>query len=142
MEQKEKEKDLKKQLESLSVGDLVCVDWCDASTGKSSSVGVAIDVPVRSWGVFMGVLGVKAKHIVLVQNSFCYADGLFDLDYTAVPLSWAIDVIVIAKEYIPEELADKLVNSFIQGGVRRLSHPRTLQHQMFQKRLSVDGGPD
>ena len=42
---------------------------------------------------------LKVKHIVLAQNSFCYADDLFDLDYTAVPLSWAVDVEVIAKEY-------------------------------------------
>lgn len=139
MEPGEKEKDLKKQLELLCVGDLICVDWCDANTGKSSDVGIDIDVPVRSWGVFMGVFGLRTKHIVLAQNSFSYADGLFDLDYTAVPLSWAIDVTVIAKNYIPKELAGKLVNSFKKGG-RRLHHPRSLQRLMFQKRLSVDGG--
>jgi hypothetical protein len=133
-------RDLKKQLESLCVGDLICVEWCDASVGKSSGSGAAIDVPVRSWGVFMGVLGVKAKHIVLAQNSFCYADGLFDLDYTAVPLSWAIDVTVIAKEYIPKEAVGKLVNSFLLGGHRTLSRSRTFQRRIFQQRLSVDGG--
>jgi hypothetical protein len=142
LEQKEKEKGLKKQLESLCIGDLICVEWCDASVGKSSGSGVAIDVPVRSWGVFVGVLGVKVKHIVLAQNSFCYADGLFDLDYTAVPLSWALDVAVISKEYIPKEAVGKLVNSFLMGGHRMLSRSRTFKHRVFQQRLSVDGRPD
>ena len=48
---------LRKQLESLSPGDLICGEWCDASTGKSSSNGGVIDVPVRSWGVFVGLFG-------------------------------------------------------------------------------------
>lgn len=81
---------LRKQLESLSPGDLISCSWCDASTGKSSSNGGVIDVPVRSWGVFVGLFGNKTKHIVLAQNSFQYADGLYDLDYTAIPLSWQL----------------------------------------------------
>lgn len=129
-----KDKGLKKQLESLSVGDLVCVEWCDASVGKSSGSGRAIDVPVKSWGVFIGILGEKAKHIVLAQNSFRYADGLFDLDYSAIPLSWTINVAVLAKEHIPKQIADQLVNSFSFGGRRMFSHTRT-----FQQRLSTHG---
>jgi hypothetical protein len=137
-----KEKDLKEQIKSLGVGDLICVGWCDASTGKSSGSGAAIDVPVKSWGIFIGVLGVKAKHIVLAQNSFRYADGLFDMDYTAIPLSWTVDVSVLVKEHIPEEAAGTLVNSFLQGGHRALSRPRTFQRRILQQRLSVDGRPD
>lgn len=132
-------KSYKKQLESIGIGDLICVEWNDASVGKSLSSGGAIDVPVRSWGVFLGVLGVKAKHIVLAQNSFCYADGLFDLDYTAVPLNWSMDIAVIAKGYIPKDGAAKLVSSFMEGGRRMLSRPRTFQRKLFQKRLSIDG---
>jgi hypothetical protein len=139
---KVKEKDLKEQLESLCVGDLICVGWCDASVGKSSGSGAAIDVPVKSWGIFIGVLGVKAKHIVLAQNSFRYADGLFDMDYTAIPLSWTADISVLVKEHIPKEAADTLVNSFLLGGHRALSRPRTFQRRILQQRLSVDGRPD
>jgi hypothetical protein len=133
---------LKKQLEALSPGDLICCSWCDASVGKSSGSGMAIDVPVKSWGIFVGLIGDKVKHIVIVQNSFRYSDGLFDLDYTAIPLSWAIDVSVLIKEHIPKEVAAKLVNSFMMGGHRSLSRPRTFQRRMFQQRLSVDGRPD
>ncbi len=136
------QKNLKKQLESLRVGDLICVEWCDASTGKSSGSGMMIDVPVKSWGIYVGLFGNKTKHIVIAQNSFRYADGLFDLDYTAIPLSWAVDVSVLVKEHIPREAAGNLVNSFLLGGHRTFKRTRTFQRRMFQQRLSVDGRPD
>jgi hypothetical protein len=118
------------------------VEWCDASVGQSSRGGArAIDVPVRSWGIFIGVLGAEAKHIVLAQNSFRYSDGMFDLDYTAIPLSWAVDLSVLVKEHIPQEAAGKLVNSFLLGGHRTLRRTRTFQRRIFQQRLSVDGRP-
>lgn len=128
---------LKKLLEGLKPGDLICCEWCDASVGKSSGSGVAIDVPVKSWGVFVGLFGEKAKHIVLAQNSFRYADGLFDLDYTAIPLSWTVNIAVLVKEHIPKQIADQLVNSFLMGGRRAFTHTRT-----FQQRLSTHGRPD
>ena len=133
---------LRKTIECLSPGDLICCSWCDASVGKSSGSGMAIDVPVNSWGIYVGLIGDKVKHIVLAQNSFRYADGLFDLDYTAVPLSWAVDVAVLVKEHIPKEAASKLVNSFMMGGHRALNRPRTFQRRIFQQRLSVDGRPN
>ena len=125
-------KKLRKALAELNVGDLVCVEWSDASVGKSSSTRSAIDVPVKSWGVFVGVFGSRAKHIVLAQNSFRYSDGLFDLDYTAIPASWALDLTVIAKSHLPEAVAKSLVNSFLLGGRRAFNHQRT-----FQRRASI-----
>jgi hypothetical protein len=123
---------LRKILKQLNPGDLICVEWCDASVGKSSGSGIAIDVPVKSWGVYVGLFGERAKHIVLAQNSFRYSDGLFDLDYTAIPASWAIDLSVIEKAHVPESIARKLVNSFLLGGHRTFKHQRT-----FQRRLST-----
>jgi hypothetical protein len=128
---------LRKMFEAITPGDLICCEWCDASVGKSSGSGPAIDVPVKSWGVFIGLLGEKTKHIVLAQNSFRYADGLFDLDYTAIPLSWTIGVEVLVKEHVPRQVADKLVNSFLLGGHRAFNRPRT-----FQQRLSTHGRSD
>ena len=142
LEQKEKGKNLKKQLESLCAGDLICVEWCDASVGKSSNSGMMIDVPVKSWGIFVGLFGNKTKHIVIAQNSFRYADGLFDLDYTAIPLSWTAGLSVLVKEHIPKAAASELVNSFLLGGHRTLSRTRTFQRQMFQQRLSINGRPN
>jgi len=123
---------LKKVFGELRPGDLVCVEWCDASVGKSSGSGVSIDVPVKSWGIYVGLFGERAKHIVLAQNSFRYSDGLFDLDYTAVPASWALDLNVVAKGHLPEKVAKSLVNSFLLGGHRAFKHQRT-----FQRRAST-----
>jgi len=79
-------KEVVKQVKGLTLGDLVKVDWYDASIDKSLSGGLnGIDVPVTSWDIFIGVLGQKNKHIILAQNNFRYADGLYDIDYTAVP---------------------------------------------------------
>ncbi len=129
-------KQVLKALENVSPGDLIVVEWCDASVGKSSGSGMAIDVPVKSWGIFVGLIGDRVKHIVLAQNSFRYADGLFDLDYTAVPIGWAVDVVVLVKEHIPKDAACKLVNSFLMGGHRAFNQVR-----IFQRRLSTHGRP-
>jgi acetamidase/formamidase len=109
-------KQILKLFENIKPGDLIAVDWCDASVGKSSGSGMTIDVPVKSWGIFVGLIGDKIKHIVIAQNSFRYADGLFDLDYTAIPIGWALGVTVLVKEHIPTESASRLVNSFMMGG--------------------------
>jgi hypothetical protein len=117
-------------LDSVSPGDLICCEWCDASVGKSSGSGSTIDVPVKSWGLYIGLFGEKAKHIVLAQNSFRYADGLYDLDYTAIPLSWTLNLTVLGKEHIPRDTAAKLVNSFLMGGRRSFSRPRSVQQRL------------
>ena len=133
---------IEKKLDSLAPGDLIAIDGCDASVGKSSGSGMTIDVPVKSWGIFVGLIGDRVKHIVIAQNSFRYADGLFDLDYTAIPVGWALGVSVLVKEHIACESVSKLVNSFMMGGHRTLNRPRTFRKTLFQQRLSIDGRPD
>jgi hypothetical protein len=112
-------KEVVKRIKELSLGDLVRVEWFDASIGKSLSGGLnGIDVPVISWGIFLGVLGSKNRHIILAQNSFRYADGFYDIDYTAVPLAWTANATAIAKAHVPAEEAKQLLNSFLVGGKR------------------------
>ena len=112
-------KEVIKQVKGLSLGDLVRVDWFDASIGKSLSGGIGgIDVPVQSWGIFLGVLGEKNKHIILAQNSFRYTDGVYDIDYTAVPMTWTANITALTKAHVPPEDAKQLLNSFLQGGKR------------------------
>jgi hypothetical protein len=106
-------KEILNQISGLVAGDLVCVEWCDASIGKSLSNGLSgIDVPVKSWGVFIGVLGQKRKHVILAQNCFRYSDGLYDIDYTAVPVAWTTSATVVAKAHVCVEEAKVLLNSF------------------------------
>jgi hypothetical protein len=124
------QKAMKKQLENVQKGDLICVEWFDASTGKSSGVGIDIDVPVRSWGVYIGVFGERNKHIVIAQNSFKYSSGTFDIDYTAVPVAWSSKVTVIAKACVDVKVAGQLLNSFMLGGGRAINK-RTFQRTVI-----------
>ncbi|NWF86509.1 hypothetical protein HXY32_01640 [Candidatus Bathyarchaeota archaeon] len=126
---------LRRQIEALNSGDLICVNWCDASVGKSLGSGVAVDVPVKSWGVFIGVLGEKNKHIILGQNNFCYADGLYDIDYTAIPLAWTINITIIAKNHVQPEEAKQLLNSFLMGGGRKFPKRTRQQRIVNHERL-------
>ena len=128
------EKQTIKALENVNPGDLIAVEWCHASVGKSSGSGMAIEVPVKSWGIFVGLIGDRVKHIILAQNSFRYADRLYDLDYTAIPIGWAVDAAVLVKEHLPTKTACKLVNSFLLGGHRAFNQVR-----IFQRRLRTHG---
>jgi hypothetical protein len=123
-------KKIEDEMKKLSLGDLVRVEWTDASIGKSLSAGLNVDVPVASWGVYLGLLGQRSKHIILVQNNFHYADGLCDLDYTAIPLVWSTKVVVIAKNHLQSGEAQALMNSFLMGG------RRSLQNRTRQERVS------
>ncbi|MEM0314041.1 MAG: hypothetical protein QXQ41_05805 [Candidatus Bathyarchaeia archaeon] len=124
--------EVSKQIRQLQIGDLIRVEWNDASVGKSLSGGVrAIDVPVFSIGVFIGVLGEKNKHIILGQNHFRYANGLYDIDYTAIPVSWAVKIAVIAKNHVSIEEANQLLSSFLMGSrrpMRQSKQQRIINH--------------
>jgi len=124
-------KEVDKQVKDLHPGDLVKIEWFDASVGKSLSGGLAgIDVPVKSRGIFIGLLGHKNKDIILAQNNFQYADGLYDMDYTAIPTSWATNIQTIQKNHIQKPEAKQLLNSFPKGG------RKTLNQRIQQKRVT------
>jgi len=129
-------KEVVKQVKGLSPGDLCRVDWFDASIGKSLSGGLAgIDVPVQSWGIFLGILGEKNKHIILAQNSFRYSDGVYDIDYTAVPVAWTTNITTITKNHVPPQEATNLLNSFLAGGKRTSIRGKKQQRLRNHERL-------
>lgn len=115
----------------MQPGSLVKIEWFDASVGKSLSGGLAgIDVPVKSWGIYIGLLDQKNKHIILAQNNFQYADGLYDIDYTAIPPSWTTKIQTIQKNHIQKPKAKQLPNSFLKGG------RKTLNQRIQQKKVT------
>ena len=124
------------QLKAVRLGDLISVEWNDASIGKSlrhRGVGgdiSGIDVPVQSWGVFIGILGEGRKHIVLAQNNFRYADGLYDIDYTAIPVPWACKITILIKGHVEPAVAKQLLESFLIGGRARISKSRGRQERL------------
>jgi len=126
-------KEVVKQVKGLTIGDLIKIDWYDASIGKSLSGGLnGIDVPVTSWGIYIGILGAKNKHIILAQNNFRYADGL---DYAAVPTTWATNITLILKNHIPPEEAKQLLHSFLIGGKQSTQRNKKQQKVTNHERL-------
>ncbi|MEM2815783.1 MAG: hypothetical protein QW056_03455 [Candidatus Bathyarchaeia archaeon] len=118
-------KDVERLVNELSPGDLVRIEWFDASIGRSLSGGLnGIDVPVVSWGVFLGVLGSKNRHIIIAQNCFRYSDGYYDIDYTSVPLNWTVKALALAREHVPCCEAKVMLNSFLAGGRRTFKHAK------------------
>ena len=113
-------KQVLKQIKGLQPGDLIRVDWSDASIGKSLTSGTAVDIPVKSWGIYVAILGKRSKHIILAQNHFEYSNGLYDVDYTAIPLSWALKITVVCKQEVCNEEAALLLKSFLAGRCRTL----------------------
>ena len=113
-----------KQIKNLQLGDLVRVEWVDASIGKSMGGG-SIDVPVFSYGIYLGCLGAKHKHIILAQNSFQYNNGLFDVDYTAIPTSWSLRITVLKEKEVDQETAQALLTSFLRGRSRTLKRRKS-----------------
>jgi len=53
---------------SLRFGDLVQVDWLDASEAKDVISHDRFDTPVCSVGFFLGLKGRQAKHIVIAKE--------------------------------------------------------------------------
>jgi len=132
-------KEILNQIRGLAAGDLVQVEWTDASIGKSLSNGISgTDVPVKSWGIFIGLLGSKKKHVILAQNCFRYSDGLYDIDYTAVPVSWTTNATVIAKAHVDAEEAKVLLNSFTVNEKMKSEKP-SLGRCLRQQRVRNHG---
>jgi len=117
-----------KQLKDLRPGDLIRVEWQDASKGKSLMSGTAVDIQVKSWGVFVAVLGRRKKHLVLAQNDFEFSERLYDVDYTAIPLPWTLNIIIRVEQEISSEEAALLLKSFLSGHQRRLKR-RVRNHE-------------
>lgn len=104
---------LLKQIKGLCPGCLIRVEWYDASVGKSRRS--SIDVPALSYGLFLGVLGEMNKHIVLCQNSFKFTNGLYDVDYIAVPLDCTVGVAVMKNDEVSKKVVQDLLESFLAG---------------------------
>ena len=126
-------------LADIAPGDLICVDWFDANIGKSRMSG-SVEVPVKSFGIFVMVAKARKPTILLAQNCFEYADGFYDVDYMAIPTDWSNNVQVIQKQYISRRMAEGLAESFMltKQQVKRSIEPRAFLHR--QQRLYTHKG--
>jgi len=117
-----------KQLSQLQLGDLIEVMWLDASRGKLETVeelreagaaGAEIDLPVTSYGVYIGAFGKIAKHIVLVASQWLFAQGYGQIDCTIIPLG-TVENIRVLKPLMDLENVRVCQQAFIHGRARRL----------------------
>lgn len=114
-----------RQIEKLEFGDLIEVEWWDHSKReirlkpKGKKRYLVFDVPVKSVGIFVGVAGEEAKHIVLVRDIFVWpSTGDFDVDSTAILLGVTKQVRVICNGMLDPKLATQLESAWERGQVR------------------------
>jgi len=101
------------------------VEWWDHSKReirlkpKGRKRYLIFDVPVKSVGVFFGVAGEEAKHIVLARDVFIWPSmGDFDVDATAILLGVTKSIRVIAHGLLDPKLATLLKGAWERGQVR------------------------
>lgn len=126
---------LQKQLQGIQLGDLVEVTWLDASRGKLETMeqmreggasGAEIDLPVSSWGIYIGVFGRVAQHIVLVANRWLYSEGYGQIDCTIIPLGTVQDIRLLKSGVMNLEKVRVCQQAFIHGRARRMMRTITI----------------
>ena len=124
-----------KQVGDLQLGDLIEVTWLDASRGRLETVeelreagasGAEIDLPVTSYGVYIGAFGKIAKHIVLVASQWLFAQGYGQIDCTIIPVGTVENIRVLLPKVMNAENVQVCQQSFIHGRARRLMRRITL----------------
>jgi len=115
-------KEVLRQVKSLQLGDLVRVRWFDASKGeahidKDSRSPIQFDIPVTSWGVFLGVVGEKTKHILLIRDHFQMHEdlGVYDIDFNVVPVGMIHGVELLKQGELEQSVAILLQQAFLRA---------------------------
>ncbi len=114
------------QVKNLRLGDLVRIEWFDASKGearinKRAEPGVQFDIPVTSWGIFLGIVGQKTKHAVLLRDHFEMSEalGVYDVDFNVIPLGMIHEVKVLKNGELDHDVAALLQEAFLRARIRR-----------------------
>jgi hypothetical protein len=124
-----------KQLSELQLGDLIQVTWLDASRGRLETVeelreagvpGAEIDLPVVSYGVYIGTFGKIAKHIVLVASQWLFAQRYGQIDCTIIPVGTVENINVLKPKLMDAKNVHVCQQAFIHGRARRLMRRITL----------------
>jgi len=107
----------------LQLGDLIRVRWFDACKGEaridkqSEEAKVQFDVPVTSWGVFLGLVGEKTKHVLLIRDHFQMnaSSGVYDIDFNVVPIGMIHAIEVLKQGELEPEIAKLLLQAFLKA---------------------------
>ncbi|NIR17118.1 hypothetical protein GWN63_05630 [Candidatus Bathyarchaeota archaeon] len=113
-------------LEDIRLGDLVRVQWNDASKGearisKDQKSDVQFDIPVTSWGVFLGLVGHRTKHVVLLRDHFqmSLTLGIYDVDFNVVPLGMISQIAILKQGELDPQVAALLQTAFLRARIRK-----------------------
>ena len=111
-----------KQIKGLQLGDLVKVKWFDASKGEARidrdvESQIQFDIPVTSWGVFLGVVGERTKHILLIRDHFQMNEalGVYDIDFNVVPVGMIHGVEILRQGELEPHIAILLQQAFLRA---------------------------
>jgi len=119
-------KEVLKQIKRLRMGDYVQVEWHDAYKGEIrleqqlDKSKAQFEVPVTSWGVYLGVVGQK-KYVVLMRDRFNLNEltGIDDIDHNGIPIGMIDKVIVLAHIALPKTFALRLKHWLTEARVRK-----------------------
>jgi len=116
-------REVRKQIKGLQLGDLIRVRWFDACKGEarideqSEDAKVQFDIPVTSWGVFLGLVGEKTKHVLLIRDHFQMnaTSGVYDIDFNVVPIGMINAIEVLKKGELEPNVAKLLQQAFLKA---------------------------
>jgi len=102
---------------NLGFGDLIEVDWLDASEASGRLDHRArFDTPVRSVGFFLGVRGKRAKHVVIAKEVIESAKAYH---YNVIPVSMVERVRVHARNLLDVE-TKRVLKKFVEQTMPKL----------------------
>jgi len=78
------------------------------------------EVPVTSWGVYLGVVGQK-KYVVLMRDRFNLNEltGIDDIDHNGIPIGMIDKITVLGHIALPKTLALRLKHWLTEARVRK-----------------------
>lgn len=102
----------------LKVGDVVRVHWLDASetTRQLPNEEEVYDTPIRTYGVFLGVKGIRTKHMIIGKEVIEY-DRTFH--YNVIPVGMVEKVVLLSPADLGEGLLKQLRRKIASTPLKR-----------------------
>jgi len=102
-------------IDSLSFGDLIEVEWLDASEATGQLEHDKFDTPVQSVGYFLAVKGRKTRHVVIAKEIV----DKKSYHYNVIPVGMIQKVKVIQRDGLKPSVK-RVLKKFAAATVSRL----------------------
>ena len=106
-------------INSLRFGDLIEVEWLDASesTGRLEHTHAKFDTPLRSVGYFLDIKGKRTKHVPIAKEII---DNAKAFHYNVLPIGMIETITVLAKDRLDPE-TKRVLKKFVRISIQRLT---------------------